>query len=115
MLGCNDSFTWLNKQELAWRDKLTTNKFCYHGDHFKQTRLSTGETQARMNRERGSVCLWICEDVGKLLENTAGSKVSAVLLLYVNWFNIINMALIAEKKKKISYRRPIGVLMLSLE
>lgn len=85
------------RAHMAWQAHY--NKFCYHGDHFKQTRLSTGETQARMDRERGSVCLWICEDVGELLENTAGSKVSAVLM-YVNWFNIINMVLIAEKKKK---------------
>jgi len=33
-----------------WRDKLATNTFCYHGDHFKQTRFSTGETQERMDR-----------------------------------------------------------------
>lgn len=90
-----------------WRDKLATNKFCYHGNHFKQTRLSTGETQARMDRERRSVCLWICEDVGELLENTAGAKVSAVLI-HISWFNITNIVLISGGGG-ISYTTPIGV------
>lgn len=51
LLGHSDSlhYTWISKQELAWRDKVATNKFCNHGDHFKQTRLSTGEKQASMN------------------------------------------------------------------
>lgn len=98
MLGCNDSLIWLIKQQLAWRDKLATNKLCYHGDRFKQTRLSAGETQARTDIERATVCLWICEDVGELLENTAGAKLSAALM-YIYWFYRLNMALISDQKK----------------
>lgn len=110
LLGSNDSLARLNKQQLAWRDKLATNKFCYHGDRFKQTRLSTGETQARMDRERGSVCLWICEDVGDLLENTAGSK-----LMYINCFSGLNMALISEQKKTASPKEHTERMLLWLD
>lgn len=51
LLDHSDSlhYRWISKQELAWRDKVATNKFCNHGDQFKQTLFSTGEKQARMN------------------------------------------------------------------